>query len=74
MNTFYHFNGDLYEKIEDFKPLLKKSINKSFDVLTTKKSFKKVYDEFLKIRFHQEASLLESLYYISDFVELNERL
>ena len=50
MNTFYHFEGVIYETLEGVISATKNYTNKSYDVIETDKNFDLFYDEFYTLR------------------------
>jgi hypothetical protein len=50
MNTFYHFEGRIYETLEEVTKATKNYTTKKYDEIETEKSFDEFDTEFDKLR------------------------
>ena len=50
MNTFYHFEGRIFETVEEVENATKNYTNKKYDEIKTEKSFDEFDAEFDKLR------------------------
>lgn len=57
MNTFYYFEGRIYETLDEVKNATKNYINKRFDEFETSKSFDEFEDEYDKCKAEGNSDL-----------------
>jgi len=50
MNTFYHFEGRIYEKIENVEKATENYRNKNYDEIKTEKSFDEFENAYERLR------------------------
>lgn len=57
MNTFYYFEGRVFETKEAVEAVAKDYTNKKYDVIETEKSFDEFEDEFDKLKSEGNSDL-----------------
>lgn len=60
MNTFYYFEGTIYETLDRVIKATKNYVNKKYDIIETNKDFNSFEDTFDKLR-KEGNSVLDSL-------------
>ena len=57
MNTFYYFEGSIFESVEDVKNATKNYSNKIYEEIETSKAFDEFEEEFEKCKNEGESDL-----------------
>lgn len=60
MNTFYHFEGRIFESLEALEIVMKNYTYKKYDIINTDKNFDDFESEFEKYR-QEDNSILDSI-------------